>query len=615
MRPLFLTSALFFIGCNEYDLNNNLGNQGTGNDTDEVFGPDGDGDCGQPDLSAGSVSVDEECEQDEVGNFNPEVSWHNNMVGDIYYAPVVGQLTDDNDDGVRDALDVPDIVVTNTYAEVIALSGDDGSILWTFQASGENAAPALADLDEDGWMEVVVSNSYQTVALNGSDGTTFWSAQGYMGHLNVAAGGVAIHDLDADGTPEVIVGRRIINGLTGATVGQGSYGEGGGFIDTYAPIPAAADLDQDGDMEVVVGNAAYNKDGSAMWYNGLIDGFPAIGNFDDDDNGEVVTSRDGTVRLLDDDGEVLWTYFGGVPYSGPPTVADFDGDGGAEIGVAMQNVYVVLDEDGSAVWTRPTNDYSSGYTGSSVFDFEGDGRAEVVYADEQDLWVFDGQTGAVKLQFSEHDSATASEYPVIADIDGNGHADIVLVSGYYQDYYNGVTVITDADQSWMPTRQIWNQHAYWVTNVNDDGTIPAHPESNWLSFNTFRSGDLSAGGEFVNADAVPVVLGSCTDECGEGRLDLVLAVGNAGMEELPPGVAISVYGVEDGVRTFLGSQYTEDSVASGDTSAGLWFELDVSGAAYESLAVRADDDDGPSSVYECDESNNQVTITDVCPVE
>ena len=50
-------------------------------------------------------------------------------------------------------------------------------------------------------------------------------------------------------------------------------------------------------------------------------------------------------------------------------------------------------------------------TGSSVFDFEGDGAAEVVYADEETLWIFDGATGTIEMAWTEHGSGTRFEYP------------------------------------------------------------------------------------------------------------------------------------------------------------------------------------------------------------
>ena len=48
------------------------------------------------------------------------------------------------------------------------------------------------------------------------------------------------------------------------------------------------------------------------------------------------------------------------------------GDGQPDIGVAGANFYVVYGGDGKVKWQRPTQDLSSGQTGSTVFDFDGD---------------------------------------------------------------------------------------------------------------------------------------------------------------------------------------------------------------------------------------------------
>jgi len=46
---------------------------------------------------------------------------------------------------------------------------------------------------------------------------------------------------------------------------------------------------------------------------------------------------------------------------------------------------------------------SSNVTGSSVFDFDANGAAEVVYADECFLRMYDGSTGTVR--YSDHQAA------------------------------------------------------------------------------------------------------------------------------------------------------------------------------------------------------------------
>jgi hypothetical protein len=160
---------------------------------------------------------------------------------------------------------------------------------------------------------------------------------------------------------------------------------------------------------------------------------------------------------------------------GPPTIADFDNDGLPEIGVAGAYRYVVLETNGTVKWQQPIQDGSSNFTGSSVFDFDGDGTAEVVYGDEVYLRVYRGTTGEVLYQLAKS-SGTATEYPVIADVDGDGNAEIVAGANSLFGFgpQNGIYVIGDRNNTWVNTRQIWNQHTYHITNVNDDGTIPTH---------------------------------------------------------------------------------------------------------------------------------------------
>src|SRR3546814_11060166 len=57
--------------------------------------------------------------------------------------------------------------------------------------------------------------------------------------------------------------------------------------------------------------------------------------------------------------------------------------------------------------------------------FANGGRAEVVYSDEQTLWIYDGATGAVRWS-RPMSSGTTIEQPIVADVDGDGQAEIVV---------------------------------------------------------------------------------------------------------------------------------------------------------------------------------------------
>jgi hypothetical protein len=104
------------------------------------------------------------------------------------------------------------------------------------------------------------------------------------------------------------------------------------------------------------------------------------------------------------------------------------------------------------LWADVSQDLSSNVTGSSVFDFEGDGRAEVVYADECYTRVYDGTTGQVVYSRFRR-SCTWYENPIIADVDADFNAEIVVPSNTncnvvcpaLDPIFDGVQCLDDSD--------------------------------------------------------------------------------------------------------------------------------------------------------------------------
>ena len=614
-RTLWALLPLALVGCTEYEFVHPTPPVDVADDPVTS--------CGDLDVGPGTdITVDESClVEPQVGAFTPIIKARNTAIGDAYTTPLVGQLTDDNGDGLVNGSDMPDIVVATTVGTLYVLSNDLQTIKWQANAmGGEPATPAIGDVNGDHRPDVVAAGSGGVAAYDGATGATLWSIAGVPGAAKLPiCGGVGLYDLDHDGNAEVVIGHSILDGRTGALRGAGSYGEGTGHP-WAATFGAAADIDGDGNLEVVTGNAIYDANGVAKWYNGLSDGFVAVANFDSDPQGEiVVTSYAGNgappsyIRLQDSDGSVIWQKLFDSATVGPPTVADFDGDGQPEIGVAGNNVYAVFETNGDLKWSRPTTDWSSGFTGSSVFDFEGDGAAEVVYADENDVWVYDGATGAVKMQEQSHSSATCSEYPSIADVDKDGHAEIIYTSSAYSGTETGVTIIGDAGNSWMAGRPVWNQHTYAITNVSPDSSIPADAEPNWPSFNNWRSGDVTPMTGSSEGDAVALEGDICA-ECGADNIVTVVArVGNAGMDTLPAGTPIAVYAMQGGVPVLVDSRVTDQALAPGAVTAGIRFDLPVGELTDNAVRIVVDDNgSGVGSVAECHEDNNVLELANLC---
>ena len=535
------------------------GTSGTTGETDGEIGFCGD------DPPKGFIGpFDAACAvEPKVGTFNPVVEWTKQTwavapaYDQVMMAPVAAAITDDDGDGVfGSAGDMPALLIVS-YAGTAyqatgvlrAISGDGSKELLAIADQNVAASSGLAigDIDGDDKPDIVAINPSGAVLAFGHDGALKWTSAAYPGDIAYAfMSAPAIADLDADGKPEVIVGRVILNN-DGSLRGKGMYGTG---APTYGSTSFAADLEGDGIQEVIVGNAVYHADGSHLWAVPEPDGYPAVADFDKDGGPEIVVVSANTVRLQTAGGGVLWNVANPGQIGGPPTIADYDGDGAPEIGVAGKIGYVVFDGDGSVLWQQATQDASSAVTGSSVYDFEGDGVADVVYADEINLYVYSGTDGAIKLQYDGHSSGTLIEYPIVVDLDNDGQVEIAVTHNNLIQNSFGVSVLGDMDKSWRPGRKVWNQHAYNITNVDDDGGIPGVPEPNWATYNNFRSGDLSASDGLLAPDLQMLSPETCANECGGAdTVNVWVQLGNTGGVPLQAGATIEVYSTVMGVES------------------------------------------------------------------
>jgi len=284
-------------------------------------------------------------------------------------------------------------------------------------------------------------------------------------------------------------------------------------------------------------------------------------------------------------------------------------------------------------WLKQTKDNSSGSTGSSVFDFNGDGAAEVVYRDECWLRVYDGKTGQVRFA-SSITSGTILELPVIADVDNDGHADLVVPShnvfgtGYCSTEpelnlqpgagTQGIFVLQDPKNRWMPSRAIWNQHTYHITNVNDDATIPASEAHNWLSWNNYRQNVQG----MIQGEAPAADLTSGKQSALEPGSDcsttwiLTANICNRGANKAPAGIPGTFY--EGDPRT------SGKTICTTQTTKVLNpGECEVVKCAYANppkgvidLWFRADDDGtGNGKEGECKEQNNLLHLPQAACLE
>lgn len=509
---------------------------------------------------------------------------------------------------------------------------------WTF-----NAGPSLVDLDDDGRPEVLYERQVfdrNGCALNDpTSGTT-------GNYLTLGVLSIAV-DVDRDGAPELVSHDGIYRWDTAMRRWA---------IESYwAPTMADAAQMRNGHVAV----ADFGDFAAPSGITGRVPEVVVVSNANESYAGG--STSQGTVRVQTVGGRVV---FGPVPvfgngspggHGGPPTAADFDGDGWPEIGVAGGRTYAVYDPDcdpaaasaraggtctrpmGAAaipgvLWWKPSQDASSSATGSSVFDFNGDGRAEAVYRDECYLRVYDGANGAV-LYSAAARSGTGYELPTIVDADGDFATEIIVPragavscptpdpiapAGTMADVGAGTAgfvVLRDAMDRWVPSRPIWNQHAYHITNVTDDAHIPrsSMAQRNWdvPRLNHFRQNSQGALAPVGIAD-ITVSLTNAADLCvSVGNVTLRSRVCNRGTNPVSDGALIRFEqpGVDAGRRTICEAR-TDVLLSPGDcTNVSCAGEVTADGA--RSIEVVADPQ---GSIADCHSRNNRGIIpVGACP--
>ncbi len=620
-------------------------------------------DAGPPD--GGALDCLEECEFHPMGSFSPvlKFAWGGQLNApnstDVMMTPVVIELDDDDCDGKITEKDIPEIVFStfsggnySANGTLHAISIVNGVVVDKWSAGGVNPTKQLAAGNIDGMPgnEIIACGVDGAVHAFTGTGAPLWTSAPMTCFMP------SIADLDGDGDVEVVVEGGILDGASGALEHAFSSPLNGPFV--------VSDIDGDGQLDVVTSSRGYHADGTLFVDTGIaFDGTFSYGNQDWKGPWSAVADldKDGKPEVVVVDNQAhaisVWRYDANQPQSwaqvrapadinamfpqntcppgnwgathggGPPTIADFDGDGTPDVGCTSGIGYIVFDGKklidplvsgaGTILWAKPTTDCSSASTGSSVFDFDGDGKAEVVYSDENHVRVYEGPTGNELVSLC-NTTATLIEYPVIADVDNDGHADIVVVSNAYakanpefqcNDGMNiaqsGVRIFGDQNLSWVRTRRVWNEHAYHVSNVEEDGTIPQHEPPNWTQtgLNNFRQ-NKQPGSEFSAPDAVV----SLAPLCFGTTYGLVATVRNIGQAALPAGVVVGYYMGQPGSGTLLGKSATTKVLYSAE-SEGVVLPIDMPDPAITNgtvlvYAVVDDTQVAHPSWHECRTDNN-----------
>jgi hypothetical protein len=352
---------------------------------------------------------------------------------------------------------------------------------------------------------IVVSSTDGFLYAYNKSGSQKWKSDSAYTNLpapsgyTYLAGAVGFADFNGDGYAEIYIKDKIFDLETGMLL-LSVQDEISTVFDLGSTV---ADLNGDGKLELIIRGKVYqinltNRTGTAhnsasLWREVINNPYPQAGkatlmaDFDLDGKLDILVNDEEWFYIWDPytgNVKINQTKGGNYKGNGLPSIGDIDNDGYPEIIYTGIRSVMAWDIDGKPTATkkwRLTMSNGSGYAGVSLFDFNQDGRVELVYHDETLLSILNGSssTGSQYLASAACISGSQREYPVIADIDDDGRAEIIITGGNSSTSvpHTGHIRIFNASagNQWAPCRKVWNQYAFNGAFVNNDLSIPKAP--------------------------------------------------------------------------------------------------------------------------------------------
>lgn len=370
--------------------------------------------------------------------------------------------------------------------DLYCLDVEAKKLLWKFDLGYESGieCPSIADLDGDSIPEIVVSAQKAIYILNrgGELLDEFVVDSNIGGHLIV--------DGDGDGRPDILF----------------CSGE---FVYCVQPI-----LDQKV-RSVGEGTARANP------YNA-----PVLADFNGDLREEILVADEaGNVYALDSDtGNTLWHCDLATSISGALVVADIDGDKAPDLVASTTLSLQAWTWGKQKLWSRELE-----WTKTAMpADIDRDGDVEVLTIDTRGiLYCLEGKTGEPVW---ENEVTRSFMAPEVADVNGDGHLEILVMCGAHFGNYSPVFCVDGKTGKNLWVSQVPNHSEGMVGVLVGDGDGDGHPEvfakqaGGYLSCLDGKSGTVRWTSCLRGGDLRNIAL--LQDFDGDGAVELVTGNGD-----------------------------------------------------------------------------------------
>ncbi len=362
----------------------------------------------------------------------------------------------------------------------------------TFSGWNRSSSPTIADVNGDGVPDIVYGSQDGWIHVRDYNGNELpgWPQPAVIqGGATAVDSSPAVADLDNNGQKEIIVsvgstwvknqnGGVIVFNANGAVRWRRAAMDSGniwantpqpdGYADGMYSSPAVGDVTGDGYPDIVVGGFdetlhIYDRNGQPIaandpyWMDDSVWSSPALYDSNGDGKMEIYIGSDsspggqinwagGVFRKLEvDNGQIVekWRQLTSDVIASSPAIGDIDGDGRLEAVVGGGNFYNNPDgnkvfawhlDDGSPVAGWPQSTGGATWSSPALADLDGDGKPEVIIGSrDRAVYAFHGNgalmwkaAGLTWLQNPPITGGPINASPIVADVDGNGTQDVII---------------------------------------------------------------------------------------------------------------------------------------------------------------------------------------------